>query len=429
MCGRGCAISRFAAQSATLVANAAEAMTHPLLSVVSSPYPPPNGDLHLYYSVSRNSQPHLPHPLHSSQRISLTPSTGFVLSLFSRQWAPYWNPVPSCNLSDPTYMTSCNFTNLDGIINPDVTLATQVRSLANVSSDSFTLALIGAHTSDPTLLQRAALNLRLFYLDPNTLMAPDFRYAQVQRGANQPQPWVGRQYGIIDGRAQLYALQASAILLNHSHLSGWTAVDHRALDGWFSRFTHWLNTSTFGVDERDAPNNHGSWWQVQGLSYAWRLGRIAEANATLSLWLGNQFQGAINASGEQPLEAVRVRPFHYRCYHLQAMLYIASVAQQLGVDVFHLQNAQGGSLQRAIDFVLERVTPQEGTEDPTEFVPLLYTAIDVYGDDDGKYAKGITKFGGNLKQPPFWTIWKAATPGQGRRRAGRQTVARGRERD
>jgi hypothetical protein len=49
---------RFAAQSAVLVANAAEAMTHPLASVMSSPYPPPNGDLHLYYSVRPPQRTH-----------------------------------------------------------------------------------------------------------------------------------------------------------------------------------------------------------------------------------------------------------------------------------------------------------------------------------------------------------------------------------
>jgi hypothetical protein len=218
----------------------------------------------------------------------------------------------------------------------------------------------------------------------------------------------------------MYALQAASILLNRTELSGWTVIDRLGLDLWFLHFKQWLNTSTFGVDERDAPNNHGSWWQVQGLSYALQLGQVAQANATLFMWVNGQFQSAINASGEQPLEAVRVRPFHYRCYHLQAVVYIARMAALLRVDLFHMQNRQGGSIQKAIDFVLENVTPQKGTEDPTEFVPLLYTAIEVYGDEDGKYAKGIVRFGGDLKQPPFWTLWKAARPGQ---REGRAAVA------
>ena len=207
--------SRFSSQTAELKALAAEALTHPLYSVVSSAYPPPNGDPHLYYS-----------------------------------WAPYWNPVPSCNLSDPTYMSTCNYTNLDGIFNPDITLASQVRSLANVTSDTLTLALVGAATSNAVMLQRAALNLRLFYIDSLTWMKPNFTYAQVQRGANSPQPWIGRQYGIIDGRAQIYALQAAQILFNQTKLSGWVGVDRFNLNFWFYDFTHWLNTSTFGVDER-----------------------------------------------------------------------------------------------------------------------------------------------------------------------------------
>ena len=112
------------------------------------------------------------------------------------------------------------------------------------------------------------------------------------------------------------------------------------------------------------------------------------SNVTLHLWINNQFQSAINASGEQPLEAVRIRPFHYRCYHLQAMVYLAHLASALGVDLFHLTNKQGGSIQAAIDFVLNHVTPQPGTEDPTELVPLLYTAIEQYGDGDGEVREG-----------------------------------------
>lgn len=32
------------------------------------------------------------------------------------------------------------------------------------------------------------------------------------------------------------------------------------------------------------------------------------------------FMDQIAASGEQPFEAVRTRPFHYRCFNLEAMI-------------------------------------------------------------------------------------------------------------
>ena len=307
-------------------------------------------------------------------------------------------------------MRQCNYSNRDGFYNPDIGNATQVRSLANVSSDALTLALVGAHRSDAVMLQRATLDLRLFYLDPATRMLPDLRFAQVQRGANQPWPWVGRQYGIIDARGQIFVQLAASVLRNHSALSGWTEEDERGLTRWFAELGHWLNTSAFGQAERDGANNHASWWQVQGATYAYRLNDLPAARSLLQLYLDNQFQQQINATGEQPLEAVRERPFHYRCYNLQALVYVAQVAKRLGLDLFHITNSQEGNIQKAIDFILRNVTPQVGDEDPTELVPLLYTAIEQYGDPNGEYARGIVKFGGNLQRPPFWTIWHTAMP-------------------
>jgi Alginate lyase len=369
----------YARQSERLISLAREALTHPLHSVMSSPYVPPNGDAHYYYS-----------------------------------WAPYWWPDASCNLTDANYMHDCNYTNRDGFINPDVELATQVRSLANISSDALTLALVGTATSDRIMLARASLILRLFYLDHLTRMLPDLTYAQVYRGANEPWPWHGRQYGIIDGRGQIYVQLAAALLLNRSRESGWTRTDTVSLDRWFSQFQRWLNSSALGQAERDGANNHATWWQVQALTYALRVGDVETAKATLSRYINGQFQQQINSSGEQPLEAVRERPFHYRCYNLQALLYVANLAVELKVDLFHMHNSQNGSIEAAINFIIDQVTPQPGTEDPTEFLPILYTAIQQYGDSSGKYAKGIVRFGGDLKNPPFWTLWHtAATQGKG----------------
>lgn len=44
------------------------------------------------------------------------------------------------------------------------------------------------------------------------------------------------------------------------------------------------------------------------------------ARAVLQSYFANQFQEQIIASGEQPLEAVRTRPFHYRCFNLEAII-------------------------------------------------------------------------------------------------------------
>ena len=58
---------QFASQAATLTANAREALTHPLYSVMSSPFPPPGADPHLYYRSAQ--QPRILSQARSQQLI------------------------------------------------------------------------------------------------------------------------------------------------------------------------------------------------------------------------------------------------------------------------------------------------------------------------------------------------------------------------
>ncbi len=40
----------------------------------------------------------------------------------------------------------------------------------------------------------------------------------------------------------------------------------------------------------------------------------------MQYYFTHQFLDQVAASGEQPFEAVRTRPFHYRCFNLEAMI-------------------------------------------------------------------------------------------------------------
>ena len=49
-------------------------------------------------------------------------------------------------------------------------------------------------------------------------------------------------------------------------------------------------------------------------------GDVNGAAAALKDYFSHQFLDQVAASGEQPFEAVRTRPFHYRCFNLEAMI-------------------------------------------------------------------------------------------------------------
>ena len=44
------------------------------------------------------------------------------------------------------------------------------------------------------------------------------------------------------------------------------------------------------------------------------------ATTALNTFFKKQFLDQIAASGEQPFEAVRTRPYHYRCFNLEALI-------------------------------------------------------------------------------------------------------------
>ena len=50
------------------------------------------------------------------------------------------------------------------------------------------------------------------------------------------------------------------------------------------------------------------------------LGDTQGAQTALQNYFTNQFKDQIAQSGEQPFEAVRTRPYHYRCFNLEAMI-------------------------------------------------------------------------------------------------------------
>ena len=67
-------------------------------------------------------------------------------------------------------------------------------------------------------------------------------------------------------------------------------------------------------------SNHVSFYYNQIAALQMYTGDTKSALASLKSYFSNQFQDQIAASGEQPFEATRTRPYHYRCFNLEAMI-------------------------------------------------------------------------------------------------------------
>jgi hypothetical protein len=133
-------------------------------------------------------------------------------------------------------------------------------------------------------------------------------------------------------------------------------------------------------------SNHATFHANQLIALQILIGDYNGAKATINTFFSTTFKEQITASGEQPFEAVRTHPYHYRAFNLEGLIVIAKLADQLGVNVWQAQSKYGATIQTAIDFNM-KMDPK--FEDAQEMVPHVMVAAAAYGDPKGKYLAWI----------------------------------------
>src|SRR2546421_3459609 len=171
-------------------------------------------------------------------------SAGGVHDFFSE--ADYWWPDPK----DP----NGPYVQRDGMSNPD-NFVEHRRALMKLSVQVPALVAAWKLTKDNRYARAAASHLRAWFVDERTRMNPNLQYAQAIHGRT-----TGRGTGIIDTIHLVEVVRSIPFLVESKSLS---SADSEGLRQWFAQYVDWLTTSKNGLDERDAKNNHGTWWVTQ----------------------------------------------------------------------------------------------------------------------------------------------------------------------
>ncbi|WP_432372431.1 alginate lyase family protein [Pantoea allii] len=279
----------------------------------------------------------------------------------------YWWP-------DARQKTGLPWIRRDGEVNPDTKNdQTDGVRLARFNADVQALALAWFFSGDTRYASKAQSMIRHWFIDPAHRMNPNLNYAQGIPGRT-----AGRHDGVLDGRYFATRMVDALILLRQS--PGWRNSDEAALHRWFSDYLSWLQTSKLAQQERNAPNNHGSWYSVQVAGIAAYLDNRAVI-ADMTALAKSKIDGQIEREGTQPLELARTRSFHYSFFNLQALTAMAALASQRGEgDLWHYKNKQGGSLLTALDYMAPfsdpaRHWPWKTRERNSErLIPLLLVA-------------------------------------------------------
>lgn len=316
-----------------------KALQAPLLSVMDKQSTPPSGDKHDYMSL-----------------------------------APYWWPNPAT----PNHLP---YIRKDGVHNPEASAVKDHDNLTHMAENVHALAMGYFFTRDESYARRAAEQLRVWFLDPSTRMNPSLKYAQAVLGVNE-----GRGTGILDARSFADVVDALALL---GDSPSWSVHDRAALHTWFDTYFTWLTTSAAGKDEAAAKNNHGCWYDTQAAAIALYLGKAELAHDLTEAAKSKRIAAQIQPDGQQPLEEARTRSFHYCVFNLQALVQLATEAQSANVDLWTYQAPAGGSIRKALEYLLSFSGKEKTWEhqdlDGVSIAPLrdsLLIAATHYGNAD-----------------------------------------------
>ena len=286
--------------------------------------------------------------------------------------ATYWWP-------DPSKPGGLPFVRRDGQVNPDGrgpdSDEAQMRGLGHAAP---TLALSWAIFREENHARHAGKLLRAWMIDPRTRMNPHLTYAQAVPGHN-----TGRGFGIIDG---IHFLRLPDAILQLRGAPGWSAADEAGARRWFSDYLDWLLESAHGADARDTANNHGTWYDVQCVTYARFLGRDDLARRILHEVPRRRIDPQILPDGRQPRELERTRAWTYSVKNLDGLLLLASLSPPDGPDLWNHRGPEGQGLPQALDYLVQFVDPQVPwpheeihAKPRTNLIPLVWQAASLPG--------------------------------------------------
>jgi len=257
--------------------------------------------------------------------------------------SPYFWP-------DPTAPKGLPYVLRDGETNPEAKKYDSGR-LEKMCHNIEVLTLAYYLTGEEAYAERAAQQLRRWFLDPETRMNPNLNYAQMVKGKNE-----GSRWGIIDTWPLIHIVDGVALL---DGSKSWTAADNSAMQKWFADYLVWLRTSDLGIAEANANNNHAVYYDVQVADFALFTGQTNLAREVLAEVGRRRIQTQIEPDGAMPVELARTKSLSYTLFNLSGFFTLARLGEIANVDLWNYRTADGRSLRGALDWMVPYATGQK----------------------------------------------------------------------
>ncbi|GGD54554.1 hypothetical protein GCM10011514_18360 [Emticicia aquatilis] len=230
----------------------------------------------------------------------------------------------------------------DGQTNPDNFVAHR-KAMIRFSQIVGSLASAYLITKDEKYVKQAFLHINAWFVDKNTAMNPSLLYAQAIKGKA-----TGRGIGIID---TIHLMEVAQGILVMQKAASVDKNNLNTIKNWFAQYLEWLTTHQYGIDEREAKNNHGTCWVMQVASFA----KLTE-NQSLIDYCKNRFKAVLlpnqlEKDGSFPLELKRTKPYGYSIFNLDAMATLCQILSDSKDDLWSFRLEDGRTMKKAIEFL------------------------------------------------------------------------------
>ena len=256
--------------------------------------------------------------------------------------ADYWWPDPA-NPKGP-------YIQRDGMTNPDNFVAHR-RAMVRLSLQVPALAAAYRLTRDDRYARHAVRHLHAWFVDPATRMSPHLLYSQAIQGRV-----TGRGVGIIDTVHLVEVVRAMPTLEMSGPLSG---SERSAVRAWFGDYLTWMTTHQYGIEERDARNNHGTCWVMQVAEFARYVGRT-----DLTAFCRERFKtvlvpNQIAADGSFPEELRRTKPYGYSLFNLDALTTVCQILSTSADNLWMFELPDGRGVRKAVTFLFPYIADKK----------------------------------------------------------------------
>jgi hypothetical protein len=230
----------------------------------------------------------------------------------------------------------------DGQTNPNNFVAHR-RAMVRFSQIIGSLASAYVLTKDEKYVKSAFTHLNAWFVEGNTRMNPSLLYAQAIKGKA-----TGRGIGIIDMIQMIEIAQGVRVMQGAKCVN---TTDLGKIKDWFSQYLTWVTTHQYGIDEREAKNNHGTCWVMQVAVFA----KLTD-NKTLIDYCKNRYKTVLlpnqmAENGSFPLELARTKPYGYALFNLDAMTTICQVLSDNEDNLWNYISPNGRTMKMGIQFM------------------------------------------------------------------------------